>query len=144
MMLDIDHFKTINDTYGHAAGDDALRKLADQLHHGLRSSDILGRYGGEEFVVLMPETNLQIACHSAERLLAGIRELRVGTAQTEFGFTASIGVVELDQAQPQTIDSLIARADIAMYAAKQAGRDRVVAQEDTLSSDGSPSGDQAI
>ncbi|HMB23048.1 MAG: diguanylate cyclase [Chloroflexota bacterium] len=128
LMLDIDHFKMINDTYGHAAGDEALRKLADQLRQGLRSSDILGRYGGDEFVVLMPETDLQTARQSAERLLAGIRELRVSTPQTELGFTASIGVAELDHARQQTIDALIACADNAMYAAKQAGRDRVVTQ----------------
>jgi diguanylate cyclase (GGDEF)-like protein len=128
IMLDIDHFKKINDTYGHAIGDEALRKLADQLRKDLRSTDILGRYGGEEFVVLMPETDLQTAHQSAERLLVNIRALRICTPKNEFGFTASVGVAELDHASQQTIDELIACADQAMYAAKQAGRDRVVAQ----------------
>lgn len=126
MMLDIDHFKTINDTYGHATGDEALRKLADQLVKDSRSTDIPGRYGGEEFVLLLPETNLQTAYQSAERLLVNIRALCVSTPQTQFGFTVSIGVAELDHARHQTIEALIARADEAQYTAKQAGRDQVV------------------
>ncbi len=130
MMLDIDHFKRINDNYGHATGDEALRKLADQMRKSLRASDILGRYGGEEFVVLMPETNLQTACQSAERLLTDIRTLRVSIPQAEFGFTASIGIAELEHARQQTIDALIARADDAMYSAKHTGRNRVVVQEE--------------
>jgi len=129
IMLDIDYFKQVNDTYGHAIGDETLRKLADQLRADLRSTDILGRYGGEEFVILMPETDLQTAYESAERLLVNIRVLRISTPKNEFGFTASIGVAELDHASQQTIDNLIARADEAMYAAKDAGRNRVVAQQ---------------
>lgn len=128
MMLDIDKFKMINDTYGHAAGDEALRTLAEQLRKDLRSSDIFGRYGGEEFVVLMPETNLQTAYQSADRLLANIRTLRVTCPQAEFGITASIGLAELDLASQQTIDSLIAHADDAMYIAKHRGRNQVVTQ----------------
>jgi diguanylate cyclase (GGDEF)-like protein len=130
IMLDIDHFKKINDTYGHAAGDEALRKLAEQLRKNLRSVDILGRYGGEEFVILMPETSLQTARQSAERLLTDIRALRIDAPQITFGFTASIGVAELNLASQQTIDALIARADQALYDAKQAGRDRVVTQHE--------------
>jgi diguanylate cyclase (GGDEF)-like protein len=128
IMLDIDHFKQINDTYGHAIGDETLRSMADQLCKDLRSTDILGRYGGEEFVVLMPETDLQTACQSAERLLVNIRALRIRTPKNEFGFTASIGVAELDHASQQTIDKLIECADQAMYAAKGAGRDQVFVQ----------------
>jgi eukaryotic-like serine/threonine-protein kinase len=129
LMIDADHFKKINDTYGHAAGDDALRKLADQMRADLRSTDIIGRYGGEEFVVLMPETNLQTARQSAERLLANVRAIRVDAPQKQFGFTVSIGVAEWSSAGQETIDSLIARADEASYAAKQSGRDRVVIQQ---------------
>jgi diguanylate cyclase (GGDEF)-like protein len=128
IFLDIDHFKQINDTYGHAVGDEALRKLAGQMRADLRSTDILGRYGGEEFVALMPETDLQMACQSAERLLVHIRALRIEAPKNPIGFTASIGVAQLDHACQQTIDKLIACADQAMYAAKQAGRDRIVVQ----------------
>jgi diguanylate cyclase (GGDEF)-like protein len=130
MMLDIDHFKKINDTYGHAVGDEALRKLANEMRKESRSTDILGRYGGEEFVILMPETNLQTACQSAERLLTTIRALRIDMPQKQFGFTASIGVAELNLARQGTIDALIARADQAMYNAKQAGRDQVCVQSE--------------
>jgi diguanylate cyclase (GGDEF)-like protein len=130
IMLDIDDFKKINDTCGHAAGDEALRKLADQLRKDLRSTDIVGRYGGDEFVVLLPETNLQTAYQSAERLLVNIRALRVSTPQTRIGFTSSLGVAELKPARQQTIDDLIARADDALYTAKQTGRNRVVMQEE--------------
>lgn len=126
MMVDFDHFKMINDNYGHAVGDEALRKLADQMRKDLRSIDILGRYGGDEFVVLMPETNLQMAYQSARRLLATIRTLVVSTPQNQISFTASIGVAELDHAHQRTIDALIARADDAAYAAKQTGRNKVV------------------
>jgi eukaryotic-like serine/threonine-protein kinase len=130
LMLDIDHFKKINDSYGHAVGDEALRKLADQLRKDLRSTDILGRYGGEEFVFLMPETNLQTARQSAERMLANIRGLRIDTPQNQIGITASIGVAEWNPASQKTIDALIARADEVMYAAKQAGRNQVLAQRE--------------
>jgi len=126
MMVDFDHFKMINDNYGHAVGDEVLRKLADQMRRDLRSIDILGRYGGDEFVVLMPETNLQMAYQSARRLLATIRTLHVSTPQNQISFTASIGVAELDHAHQRTIDALIARADDAAYAAKQSGRNKVV------------------
>jgi diguanylate cyclase (GGDEF)-like protein len=130
IMLDVDDFKKINDTCGHAAGDEALRKLANQLRKDLRSTDILGRYGGDEFVVLLPETNLQTAYQSAERLLVNIRTLRVGAPQTQIGLTSSLGVAELKPARQQTIDDLIARADDALYTAKQTGRNRVVMQEE--------------
>ncbi len=128
LMIDADHFKKINDTYGHASGDEALRKLTDQMRADLRSTDIIGRYGGEEFVALMPETNLQTARQSAERLLADIRAIRIDAPQKQFGFTVSIGVAEWNSSEQETIDSLIARADEAAYAAKQLGRDRVVIQ----------------
>jgi diguanylate cyclase (GGDEF)-like protein len=128
MMVDVDHFKHINDTYGHAIGDEALRQLASKLRQDLRSADILGRDGGEEFVVLMPETDLDTARRIAERLLSGIRTLCIDADQPQIGLTASIGVAELDWTHPQSLDTLIACADQAMYTAKQAGRDRVFTQ----------------
>jgi diguanylate cyclase (GGDEF)-like protein len=130
IMLDIDHFKKINDTYGHTIGDEALRKLADQMRADSRSVDIVGRYGGEEFVILMPETTLQTARQIAERLLIHIRALRINTAQGQISFTASIGVAALNLASSQTLDALIARADLAMYTAKNAGRDQVCMQSE--------------
>jgi diguanylate cyclase (GGDEF)-like protein len=128
LMIDLDHFKQINDRHGHAVGDQALRKLAASLQSNLRATDILGRYGGEEFVVLMPETDLATARQTAERLCANIRALQVETAQGEISFTASIGVATLHAANDATIDVLIQRADQAMYAAKQGGRNQVCAQ----------------
>lgn len=127
MFLDIDHFKQINDKYSHAVGDEALRKLADILLQKSRSADIAGRYGGEEFVVLMPDTKLKSASELAERLLTQIRGVRVDTTQGQIGITASIGVVEMNQTHPQTLDSLVDKADQAHYAAKHAGRDQVFA-----------------
>jgi diguanylate cyclase (GGDEF)-like protein len=128
MMIDIDHFKRINDSYGHAVGDAALRELADQLRQHSRAADILGRYGGEEFVVLMPETSLATAHQIAERLLDHIRRMRISTTTIQISLTASIGVAQLDWTHPQSLDALIANADRAMYTAKQAGRDRVFMQ----------------
>jgi diguanylate cyclase (GGDEF)-like protein len=127
MFIDIDHFKQINDTYSHATGDEALRKLADILLQESRSADIAGRYGGEEFVVLMPDTNLQLAFDLAERLLNQIRGIQIDTAQGQISFTASLGVIEMDQTYPQTLDSLLDKADEAHYAAKRAGRNQVSA-----------------
>ena len=132
MMIDIDHFKRINDNYGHTVGDAAIVKIAEQIRAETRAADILGRYGGEEFVVLMPETDLPAARQIAERLLAAIRTLQITAGDVQFGMTVSIGVVSapMDRAdQPPTIDALISLADQAMYAAKQGGRDRVVVRE---------------
>jgi len=127
LMIDIDHFKQINDRYGHAVGDEALKKLAECLQSNLRAADILGRYGGEEFVVLMPETDLETARRIAERLCEGIRALTIETEHAPIHFTTSIGVAVFDDARDATVDSLIQRADQAMYAAKQAGRNQVFA-----------------
>jgi diguanylate cyclase (GGDEF)-like protein len=127
LMIDIDHFKQINDRYGHAVGDEALEKLAECLQNNLRAADILGRYGGEEFVVLMPETDLETARQSAERLVAHIRALTIETEHAPIPFTASIGVAVFDHARDTAINELIQRADQAMYAAKQAGRNQVFA-----------------
>ncbi len=128
LMIDLDHFKQINDRYGHAVGDQALKKLAERLVSNLRAVDILGRYGGEEFVVLMPETDGETARQTAERLCASIRAIKVETAHGGISFTASIGIATLHAANDVTIDALIQRADAAMYAAKQAGRNQVCAQ----------------
>ncbi len=138
IMVDIDHFKQINDQYGHTVGDLFLKELAQYLQKNLRAADILGRYGGEEFVILMPETDLETAQQSAERLLVGIRGLHIPTDTGQVGLTTSIGIVAFDSTRDTSIDALIQRADQAMYAAKQAGRNRVVAPTLLIRSDSSP------
>jgi diguanylate cyclase (GGDEF)-like protein len=119
MLLDLDHFKRINDEHGHLRGDKILQDAADLLKATVRQGDVLARYGGEEFVVLLPRTTLQASCHLAERIRQRISE--------RLGATVSIGVAaSLSQETPT---SLIARADAALYAAKQQGRDRTALHE---------------
>lgn len=125
LMLDIDHFKCINDTYGHAAGDQALRSLAAELRTVLRSNDLPGRMGGEEFAVLLPETHLEAAFDLAERLREFIGRISVVFATAAFGFTVSIGVA-LVSGTDDTAEAALVRADEALYRAKQTGRNRVV------------------
>jgi diguanylate cyclase (GGDEF)-like protein len=123
MMIDIDHFKSINDNYGYAMGDEVLRKLADVLRQNVRAADISVRYGGEEFVILMPDTQLEAAYELAERLLDQIRGL--GVDQGQFGVTASIGVAEMNRTSMETFESLLNKTDRALHTAKQAGRNQV-------------------
>ena len=134
LMLDIDHFKQVNDTWGHAAGDAVLRELAQRIDMQVRASDVAARYGGEEFVVLLPNTDVSSASRLAERIRKEIAaspiKLPCGESVT---ITASIGIAEVspgpDEKDLKTLgDSLIARADVALYAAKSAGRDRVVVE----------------
>ncbi len=128
MLLDIDFFKRVNDQHGHAVGDEVLRRLATQVQATLRESDLFGRWGGEEFIVLMPGTGLSQALEAAERVRAGLHTLVfTGEGGESFGITASIGVAQL-QAQ-ESADLLTQRADKALYAAKHSGRDRVMAYE---------------
>jgi len=121
IMLDLDHFKNINDTYGHKAGDMALCGVARLLQEAALEPDCAGRLGGEEFGILLPAGDLAAACAVAERLRLALAELRPGG----HAITASLGV-----AVGQTdVDALLARADEGLYAAKRAGRNRVVCQE---------------
>ena len=119
-ILDIDHFKRINDTHGHEAGDEVLVVLADLIRAGIRATDSLARWGGEEFVVLSPEVTLEEAMRLAQRL-------RTAAGTYEYSFvgkvTASIGVAQ--HRTGETPDELFARADEALYRAKEGGRDRV-------------------
>ncbi|MCW5659725.1 MAG: GGDEF domain-containing protein [Burkholderiaceae bacterium] len=124
-MLDIDAFKAVNDHRGHAAGDQVLARVAAVCLSELRAgTDHCGRLGGEEFAILMPETELAGARVVAERLLTCIRELRFEAAGQAFGVSASIGVAALHAAD-DGVAALMARADAALYRAKKAGRDRV-------------------
>ncbi|MFT4179099.1 MAG: diguanylate cyclase [Thermomonas sp.] len=122
LMLDLDHFKAINDRYGHAAGDTVLRAVANAWKTQLREYDLLGRIGGEEFVVVCSDAPLTLAHSIAKRLLQATRAVRLPEIDPELHITASIGIAE---AQPgDTRETLLARADAALYRAKSQGRDR--------------------
>jgi diguanylate cyclase (GGDEF)-like protein len=127
LMLDVDHFKEFNDRFGHAAGDEALRRIAAALRRTLRRSDLLARYGGEEFVVLLPETGAAEALAKAEVLRRTILALPVWTGRgaTAPALTASIGVASAPD-DGETSDVLLASADARLFHAKHAGRNCVV------------------
>jgi len=124
LMMDIDHFKRINDSHGHAFGDEVLKRLVETCQADLRGQDVLGRLGGEEFAVVMPECTLEAAESVAERLRRTLAAVAVPTAGGSVDFTVSIGVV--DWAPERSLEATLERADKAMYAAKSAGRNRVV------------------
>jgi diguanylate cyclase (GGDEF)-like protein len=126
IMLDIDHFKQVNDTFGHTWGDVVLKQIAGVLRKSLRKVDRIGRYGGEEFTILLPATGLDKVCPAAERLRQQIEALRIQTEQGDIQVTVSMGAVEMDAHKDENVDELIRRADTALYAAKRAGRNRVV------------------
>jgi two-component system cell cycle response regulator len=134
LMIDIDHFKNVNDSFGHDAGDRAIVAVAHTLAEGLRGSDCAARFGGEEFVVLMPETGLGVACEAAERLRAQVAALRLeGDDGRPIALTVSIGVAaHAPQGGPDTPSSLLSRADRALYRAKASGRDLVECAQDQL------------
>jgi two-component system, cell cycle response regulator len=127
MTLDVDHFKRINDAYGHAAGDRALCSLAATCIGLVREMDMVGRMGGEEFTIVLPETCGDEAMAVAERIRLGIADLRFDAdpPDSEFGFTVSLGVAEC-RWDDVRIEQPLARADQALYEAKAAGRNRVV------------------
>jgi two-component system cell cycle response regulator len=127
LMVDLDHFKEVNDTYGHLFGDEVLRTVARVLAAEARSSDVAARYGGEEFVIVLPETGLQGSQILAERVREEIARLRFQAPDgTTFSMTASIGLACYPAQGINDVDSLLARADEALYRAKAAGRNRVV------------------
>lgn len=126
MVLDLDHFKRVNDEHGHLAGDRTLQQFAECLRQALRQIDVVGRFGGEEFVVLLPDTGTEVAAIVAER----IRSARPSTPSAAT-VTVSIGVVSrpplvADESARLALDTLVERADQALYQAKVSGRDRVV------------------
>lgn len=127
LAIDVDHFKAINDTYGHAAGDQVLVDLAAELMQRLRSIDVLGRIGGEEFAVLLPETAIAPAKYVAERLREAVANMDVRHEDKLLKLTVSIGVVEVSPSMTSFAD-VMSSADAAMYRAKEAGRNRVVVE----------------
>jgi diguanylate cyclase (GGDEF)-like protein len=129
IMIDIDHFKSFNDVHGHAAGDRILGELGKFLQSHIRGEDIACRYGGEEFILIMPDVFLEAAKNRAEQLRRAARELRVEDAgQLYAGITLSIGVA-LYPLHGRTIENVLRAADSALYRAKQEGRDQVVIAE---------------
>ncbi|QQR37692.1 sensor domain-containing diguanylate cyclase [Devosia oryziradicis] len=128
LVLDLDHFKSVNDGFGHAAGDKVLADVIKSCVALLRQSDLIGRLGGEEFAVLLPLTDRTQAIEVAEKLRQAIADLVFNFDGQNLPVTCSFGVAVLDGATPD-IESLLERADAALYAAKQAGRNRVVAAE---------------
>lgn len=129
MMIDIDHFKAINDTHGHAAGDRVLVEIADRLRENLRAIDLVARMGGEEFLVAMPRTSVRRARLAADRLrrLVNNTPFTIGPKGETIQVTVSVGVAVSDQvsAEPRALGTMCANADAALYAAKSAGRNQV-------------------
>lgn len=123
LMIDIDHFKKINDTYGHAAGDQSLIELANRCREICRESDIFGRIGGEEFAICCPDTNLDGARILAERIRDAVSDIKVEQNGNTISFTLSIGVTQLKIGE--SFDEALHRADEFLYLAKNNGRDRV-------------------
>ncbi|MBL9100106.1 MAG: GGDEF domain-containing protein [Myxococcales bacterium] len=136
LMVDIDHFKAINDTYGHSVGDQVLCAIAKRMIGGLRKSDIAGRYGGEEFAMVLPETDVHSATSIvAERMRESVCSRPVDTAEGPLHVTVSIGVAGVEGAKENLLDALT-RADHGLYAAKREGRNRVVAWSPALADAG--------
>jgi diguanylate cyclase (GGDEF)-like protein len=124
LMLDLDHFKAINDNHGHPIGDLVLKEFAQRSQSCIRDTDIIGRYGGEELVIFLPDTDMDIAVQVAERLRKSIADTPIQIAEKELQITVSIGVSKRDEYTPE-LQTLIARADQAMYIAKHKGRNQV-------------------
>ena len=127
MMVDLDHFKSVNDTWGHEAGNLVLQTVAQLLQDQTRKLDICCRYGGEEFAVILPSTELMLARQVAERCLNALRNTLIPLESTDLQVTASIGVAVADNSS-QTSDRLIEDADECMYDAKKGGRNQVVSK----------------
>jgi diguanylate cyclase (GGDEF)-like protein len=124
MMLDVDNFKLINDNYGHPIGDQVLQELATRCKNSVRAIDLIGRYGGEELIILLPETDMETALQVAERLRFSIEEAPIKVSNGEVHVTVSVGVAAKDE-YTTDLETLIARADQAMYIAKHKGRNCV-------------------
>ena len=124
IMLDIDKFKTINDTYGHDVGDEVIISLANELISTQRSSDVVCRFGGEEFVILLPNTPIEGAVHTAENIRKNIENIILEINNKQISFTVSIGVSSIKQDETN-IEKALKRADEALYSAKENGRNKV-------------------
>jgi two-component system cell cycle response regulator len=130
IMCDVDHFKKINDGFGHLTGDEVLRWFVSSLKSNLRKSDWVARYGGEEFVIVLPETNVGNAAKCAEHLRDHVASKPFKVAEQELAVSASFGVSGWREGVPKnaSLDALIARCDVGVYASKSAGRNRVTVE----------------
>jgi diguanylate cyclase (GGDEF)-like protein len=128
-LLDIDHFKKINDTHGHAVGDDVLRHLGSELRNHIRYPDTIGRYGGEEFLIVLPHSTRKAASEQAERLCRHVRSLLIKSGEQEIGITVSVGVAQY-RVHQEDWEAFLNRADAALYEAKNGGRDRWMVAKD--------------
>jgi len=134
IMFDLDYFKKVNDTYGHLGGDEVLCSVAKQVSKLLRTSDIVGRYGGEEFGIILPATELEGARVFAERLRQSIAETPVAYKDTSIAVSVSMGLMQYTSATP-TYESMINGADMALYASKKGGRNRVTCYAPDMEAD---------
>jgi diguanylate cyclase (GGDEF) domain len=125
VIVDVDHFKQVNDTFGHPAGDAVLKRVAALLRRHTRSVDVLSRYGGDEFSLLLPETNFQGAYVVAERVRGLIEKTEIGRPEYDIRVTLSIGISSLITGGALGMDELITQADVALYQAKRDGRNKV-------------------
>lgn len=132
VIVDIDHFKQINDTLGHNVGDAALRHVAKCLKLSTRSGDIIGRYGGDEFVLLLPDANVVDARQAAERLRLRVASADLRSNGEPYSVSVSVGVAEIQNQPGLTSDLAVEMADRALYAAKRAGRNRVTCYDRSL------------
>ncbi len=127
LMFDVDDFKRVNDTLGHAAGDDVLVEVARTAAAHMRASDVVTRYGGDEFIIMIPQASARQALPIAERIRAGVAAIRAGAGAEPASLTLSIGIAEIRLEPPdEVVERVIQRADDALYKAKQSGRNRSV------------------
>jgi diguanylate cyclase (GGDEF)-like protein len=125
ILADLDHFKRINDSLGHAAGDAVLKEVAERLQSDLRTYDVVGRYGGEEFLILLPNCDSITATRRADEIRSLVSRKAIITTFATVSATISMGVTVSDKSQSLAIEDLLHQADQAMYAAKEAGRNCV-------------------
>jgi diguanylate cyclase (GGDEF)-like protein len=127
-ILDIDFFKKINDTYGHIVGDDVLRSLGSELRNHIRHPDTIGRYGGEEFLIVLPHSTVKAAMEQAQRLCKHVRSLLIKSGEKEIALTISIGIAQY-KIHKEDWEAFLSRADAALYQAKNNGRDQWAVSE---------------
>ncbi len=127
LMIDLDHFKKVNDTYGHGAGDEVLHEVGQRILRNIRGFDLAVRYGGEEFVVVMPDTPVDVALGVADRLCEKMANdpVKISDAKDKISVTLSIGVA-VSKGSEETAETLLKRADESLYEAKRSGRNRVI------------------
>ena len=125
LMLDIDHFKQVNDTHGHLAGDEVLRELAHRLETTVRQDEVLARYGGEEFAVILPESDLDASCSLGERLRELVADAPVQVNDLSIAVTVSLGIATTNGDRQASIEEIVSAADAKLYEAKRSGRNRV-------------------